>query len=481
MGKVFMMFLKNPKQFINGLKIKIGLGIIGSIFSSLPFFIVLVCVLALFIDIESDASIGVSSSSTCLPTISSICDSITVDGVTLDIDDYVAGVVNAEVGGMIDPNFNTYKAASVAARSYALVRSTKSNGNCLVTNSTAFQTYKSNPSTDIINAVNDTSGVVLVKDGSVYGSEYDALCINSTDANNYYLCQGGTSEVNLTVPASWLESKRSQNYIDVTSKQTHGRGMSQNGAWYLALEKGYSYEDILNYFYGDEGASLASINGSFCGNVNFTDLGTYNLKHNGLNVLNRVLNVDEINNLNSYIDSEINKAGDGTASGVAAAGQALVYGLEQMGYYLQYYWGGAHSGFGDKNGSFVGVNQNWGSTSFGSSQTGDGSYLGMDCSGFVSWAIRNGCNNSANNTAKGWMGISNTHKDLNKAKPGDIIVSSTHVQLVVKNNGDGTVIVAEETSGSNGGLIFDKVTSSNLGKNYVGDMSNYYQNNCKAS
>lgn len=204
---------------------------------------------------------------------------------------------------------------------------------------------------------------------------------------------------------------------------------------------------------------------------NFQSLSVYNLKHEGLSVLNRALTTTEVNNLNTYIDNEINKAGYGTGAAVAAAGQALTYGLEQLGYYLQYRWGGGHGQ------SFVGVNPNWGSSNFGCDVKGR-CYNGMDCSGFVSWAIRTACTPT--------YGSNTTHSmkhgpsiDISKAKPGDLMLDAdSHVRLVIKNNDDGTVIVAEESGGSSG-LIFSKQTTES-GYEFI-DMSNYYSKNCNSS
>lgn len=216
-----------------------------------------------------------------------------------------------------------------------------------------------------------------------------------------------------------------------------------------------------------------------CTGGTFNSLSSYTLKHEGLNVLNRQLNLSEISNLNTYINQEVDKAQYGTGAGVAAAGQSLTYGLEQLGYYLQYYWGGGHGGYGDNNSSFVGVNVNWGSTAFGS----DGHYasriyFGMDCSGFVSWAIRTACNPKFGASSTGELSLGKTIS-VEDAKPGDLMLNSgSHVRLVIKNNGDGTVIVAEESGGSNG-LIFNKYGEAS-GYNYI-DMSSYYSKNCQSS
>ena len=68
---------------------------------------------------------------------------------------------------------------------------------------------------------------------------------------------------------------------------------------------------------------------------------------------------------------------------------------------------------------------------------------------------------------------------LSEAKPGDVLENAEHIQMVVKNNGDGTVIVAEETGGSTSGLVFTHITS--LGSYQATDMSGYYSSVCSKS
>lgn len=207
-----------------------------------------------------------------------------------------------------------------------------------------------------------------------------------------------------------------------------------------------------------------------------TSLSNYTLSHEGLKLLNRKLTDSEFNELNNYIVSEVNKAGYGTGNGVAAAGQALTYWLEKKGFYLNYYYGGGH---GDYSSYVTGAKRNWGA--YRASELGHTAnpYDGMDCSGFVSWAIRNGCTASYGSKVTSGMDHGK-HIDVKNAKPGDIMLNPvSHVRLVVKNNGDGSVIVAEETSGANQewGLIFTRQTTE-AGYFYV-DMSDYYKKNCE--
>ena len=417
-----------------------------------------------------------------IPSVRNICTSITPSGyATVSVDEYVAGVIKAEIGSYVDPNFNTYKSLAVAARSYALAGATKnSDGSCTVPVGPSFQAYSNTPNEDMLKAAKDTSGIILTVNNNVYSAQYDALCIDSSDSTNYYLCQGGKGEEHMILPKDWIVKKTGQAYIDYISQYTHGHGLSQNGAWYLALERNWDYTKILDYFYGDEGAALASTTGTATkctdgSSGSFQPLEEYNLRHAGLSVLNRSLNESELNDLNKYISDEINKAGFGTGAGVAAAGQALTYWLEQKGYYLQYRWGGKYS--------YVGASPDWGSTKYGTDYNNASNprpYYGMDCTGFTSWAITNACKPSGRFSYSSWYNELSGAKNisLSEAKPGDVLENDVHIQLVVKNNGDGSVIVAEETGGSTSGLVFTHITS--LGDYVVTDMSGYYKNNCES-
>ena len=132
-------------------------------------------------------------------------------------------------------------------------------------------------------------------------------------------------------------------------------------------------------------------------------------------------------------------------------------------------------------GTFIGVNPNWGSTSYGCDNK-NRCYYGIDCSGFVSWAIRTACNPNygtrlANFSSEGMYHGSRI--SLSEAKPGDLMLKKGHVRLVVKNNNDGYVIVAEAAGNPTNGLVFTK-RSNEVNYSFI-DMSTYYQQYCKKS
>ena len=461
-------------------------------------FVVLMSTIILVVIFNNDKESDNNNNCVTIQTANSVCNSISVKGYgTMSVDDYVAGVVQNEFGGAPD---ETLKSQAIAARSYGLAGATKSsNGNCSIGDtSEGFQTFNPNPSDRVKEAVKATSGMVLVDgSGNIARSEYSS---NSLPAA--YDSYGDTitmSERDLKIPRSWFSQYKTCSDTKLntaTSKKDafgrvvygcgHGRGMGQIAAKYLDTEKKYTYDKIIDFFYGKDSVykwSLASSGGvsNTCsgGNGTLPELVNYRLKHEGLNALNRTLSDSERKDLDSYIDSQIKKAGYGTGAGVAAAGQSLVYWLEQKGFYLQYRWGGGHSYFtnceGDSS-TFTFSNPYWGSScGYDEKHSDRRPYFGMDCSGFVSWATRTACKTGFNQTS-GYWSETGKHISLSEAQPGDILDNpGSHVILVIKNNGDGSIITAEE-SGSNNGLVF--TTYSDAGVYTVVSMQDWYSNNC---
>ena len=213
------------------------------------------------------------------------------------------------------------------------------------------------------------------------------------------------------------------------------------------------------------------------GNGTLVDLKSYPEGHKGLKMLTSSLSSSQITQLNNYIKSSVDKSGYGTGAGVAAAGQSLIYGMRQFGYYLPYYWGGGH---GD-GASRIGVSSYLGTSGRSCSDRSGICYHhhSFDCSGFVSWSIKNGCKSSFSAEAARTFNSSKYGKviPVKEAKPGDIMATSGHVILVVKNNGDGTVITAHSTgSGDEGNIVFVKRNGSD--RHAARDMSNWYKKNC---
>ncbi len=176
---------------------------------------------------------------------------------TYEFEDYIAGVVAAEVGGF--NNIEVYKVIAIAARTYFL---THDGNKCIIESSDRKQVFRDitsqkNTNSLIYQAVEETAGQVLLnaKGKRLAKVEYDAFCTIDVDANYYTLKQQ-----NQKIPRSWADR---QSGIAAEWKQghcegNHGRGISQWGAYYLASEENYMAGQIIAYYLGIENVVLAN-------------------------------------------------------------------------------------------------------------------------------------------------------------------------------------------------------------------------------
>ena len=169
----------------------------------------------------------------------------------------------------------------------------------------------------------------------------------------------------------------------------------------------------------------------------------------------------------------------GTGLGPVSAARILIDTALAEGFVFPYFWGGGHGG------QVFGISGSWGASSrisaSGSNQQPVGSLkpLGMDCSGFVSWALNNGgCRSFTPSTTTGFKNLGAKINPEN-AKPGDIAVSDSHIVLIIENTGN-KLKVAEAKDGNNG-IIYSEYDYSRYKSNgyQVRGMSSYYSENCK--
>lgn len=362
---------------------------------------------------------------------------------TYPFEDYIAGVVNAEIGGFY--NLEVYKEFAIAARSYFLTH----DDDCTIESSDRKQVFRditgdtSERGNLIHQAVEETAGQVILLDREIMSTEYDAFCSIAVD-NNYYTL----NQQNQKIPRSWADSQSgiASEWKQGTCAGNHGRGLSQWGSYYLATEQNYTFEDLLKYYLGDEIAiSTAGFMTSIPGLVVKDTTDAQELHHSLSSFLPaRSSSVDD---LNSFVRTSVKNNGAGTRAGVVTAAVSLVNYLYD-GYYvrLPYYWGG--------NYQHIGVNPEFGgmTSAIGDIYGRSFSYSGFDCSGFVSWAIRNGGYNiSRHTTATFNSSFSGDSCNINDAscigQPGDLINSaSCHVQMIVAvDEANGIYYVAEST------------------------------------
>lgn len=185
------------------------------------------------------------------------CDQVTITNGeyagTYDLDEYVAGVIDHEVGGFNDSE--VFKSFSIAIRTYLFTRSVIVDNVCYIENGNNTQAYRDTTNNLIKEAVSNTTGLVLTRNNQLIGTEYDAFCMVSKDEDNYYIKQQ-----NQAMPVSWVEENVVRwsspsyltNFCGTSGSGGHGRGMSQYGAYYLSSVEGKNFEYILKYYYGQD-------------------------------------------------------------------------------------------------------------------------------------------------------------------------------------------------------------------------------------
>ncbi len=190
------------------------------------------------------------------PTVSGSCpNGVTITGGeysgTYDLEEYVAGVVEAEMG-YADFNIEAKKALAVAARTYVLNRTNYCEST--IENSSNAQNFTPNYSEQSLEAATATTGEVLTYNGEIFSSEYDS-----------WNCQGSNTCTYVKLP------NRESNEITISDKYLsraaggHGRGMSQIAAADMAASSANTgstyYRTILSTFYS-EGVQISVLGGS---------------------------------------------------------------------------------------------------------------------------------------------------------------------------------------------------------------------------
>lgn len=163
------------------------------------------------------------------------------------IDEFIEGVVYNEARAWTD-SLDTLKAHAVVARTYLVNRGKVENGTCYMTVGGNTMGFTKSTNAAIHQAVTETSGEYIMVNGQISKqAEWDALCITNPDTtgSTYTICQK-----NQQIPKEWFSKVKLFGTISWYNKHSHGRGMSQYGAYYLATVQGKSYKDIINYYYG---------------------------------------------------------------------------------------------------------------------------------------------------------------------------------------------------------------------------------------
>lgn len=209
------------------------------------------------------------------------CSMVTVDGGTIPLEEYVAGVIKAESGSESD-NPELLKAQAIASRSY-LLASKKNASNCSVVNGESYQAYSK---VDENNAIDKRYiDAALATEGQVVSRNNEIALTQYLSYPNAVFCSEDSSgwHVNMMKfaddPSSawtWNGPAKAtvlagNNYASSTgaSSTSHHWGMSQTIAGYLTRKENYTYEKVIDLFYGQP---IASINdGNYTDNIKYLD------------------------------------------------------------------------------------------------------------------------------------------------------------------------------------------------------------------
>lgn len=196
--------------------------------------------------------------------------------------------------------------------------------------------------------------------------------------------------------------------------------------------------------------------GGGSGNINY---GDYVLSSDGHEILHQPLDEflsskgTSLEAFNNLIASNVEKNGYGTREGVVTAAVTLIAELgNNYNVKVPYFWGGGHA-----DGVVDGALGYWGSTQCHTYANGQSyNYCGLDCSGFVPWAIKNGGFNITPLVTGGFQSLPGAERVslTNSAvlQPGDLLESSGHVILIVgvdENN-----YICAEAAGNETGVLF---------------------------
>lgn len=247
-------------------------------------------------DIFSDTNMGITSA------YYGVCSNVKVNGKTYTLEEYVAGVVNAEVGAEYDA-YEALKAHAIAARSY-LLKTNDCKGEIVAGQS--YQGFKETTKDSVYyKAAEETAGMIVTINGDPILTEYTSYpnAIFTMESNNEWIINFQRIRGKNDTAWTWTgPSKQTvlsyNNYKPQTGapSTTHHFGMSSVVAVYLDKAKGYTYDQILKLFYGNDISIDKMSDGSYIGDLVFVNGGVGDVFYfNQLDYTNYYYSTDPVN------------------------------------------------------------------------------------------------------------------------------------------------------------------------------------------
>lgn len=387
---------------------------------------------------------------------------------TYPLEEYIAGVVAGEVAFL--GSLEVDKEFAIAARTYLL---THDDGNCTIESSDRKQVFRElteSPTDQLaLEAANETAGKVLLSGNELYSVGYDAFCSIAKDENYYTIKQQ-----NQKIPVDWVDSQRgiADSWKQGTCAGNHGRGLSQWGSFYLATEKNYTYEELLDFYLGDDNITISSTAGIINSDAKVTN-GTQIDISIGSYLANHGSSIEELNNA---IEASVAAAGKGTREGVVTAAVTLInYLYDNYKITIPYYWGGLYQNYG--------IPETMGNptTPITSIYGTVYKHSGFDCSGFVSWAIKNGGYIMDRKTTSTFYSTFGSDSCLANdyyctGQIGDLVNSDSHVQLIVSVDAESEQYIVAESTGRRGLVMSARYMHAGDSSTRILHMDSFYNN-----
>lgn len=406
------------------------------------------------------------------------CDGTSSDYEVLanvDFEKYVLGVALAEIGPSAPDE--ALKAQIVAARNFAL---TRNSGMCPSNPDNCFYGYNASTGKIRMRAC-EADQVYWDYNNDIYRQDRGAISLYSPEIDSGTLWKSALDETRKAEVEALAEEVKGKVLMDESGNvyKTHYTSV-ETDKFTEGANAGKTYDEILNEVY----SGSSDITSAKCARAGNIDYGDYTLSSDGHTILHQPLdqfledNGTSLEEFNKLIADNVDDAGFGTRAGVVAAAVTLIGELgDNYGVRVPYYWGGGHY-----DGVIIGAHHYWGSdpdcTTYANNQTYD--YCGLDCSGFVPWAIKNGGFGMNQMLAGDFKDINGAEKVTLKSnqavlQPGDLLESEGHIVLVVGIDEDTNEYICAEAAGNQYGVLFMRRPFKPSG--YWGvNMDGYYGN-----
>lgn len=380
---------------------------------------------------------------------------------TVDFEKYVLGVALAEIGP--DSPEEAIKAQIIAARGFALTRNSSM---CPGDPDNCFYGYNATTGNIRMRAC-EADQVYWDYNKDIYREDRGSISIYSPEITSGTLWKSALSDQRKEQLLALANEVKGEVLVDSSDKVIHTSYVATTSEQFIAgANEGKKYDEILSSVY-DTSSSISKATCSSYGNI---DYGDYILSTEGTEILHQPLDSfleskgTSLEEFNELIAKNVDNAGYGTRAGVVAAAVTLIGELgNNYGVKVPYYWGGGHY-----DGVVDGALGYWGSTQCHTYANNTSyNYCGLDCSGFVPWAIKNGGFNMSQDLAGNFKNLPGVKKvSLSNSpvlEPGDLLESSGHIVLVIGIEEEAGVYICAEASGNSSGVQFTRRSFTDSG------------------